>query len=294
MTPITTTKILVPQNPMAHPPKLDHAVINVHYQMDLSESIFRKLGFHLTARGYHSLGSINHLMMFGSDYLELIGLPAETIGEKPTRPEVLDAPVGINGLVFKTSDVDETYTHLQALGMAGDPPKSFFRPVDLPDGPQNAHFRTVTVRADIFPGGRIYFCEHGTPELVWRPEWQHHRNGALRMPEFVIASECHDREAADLARLIHSQVEGSGDNLSVKLEDATITLLSPTAYQTRFGDLASCMASRASIFGALTIQTTDLASLRSLAQDSGLPLVDGPRRLTLREPSLDCVLEFVG
>ena len=55
--------------------QLDHAVINVHFGMDRAEPLFQTLGFTLTPRGYHSLGSINHLMMFGTDYLELIGLP---------------------------------------------------------------------------------------------------------------------------------------------------------------------------------------------------------------------------
>ncbi len=61
---------------MAERAQLDHTVINVRFDMDRAEGLFRNLGFFLTERGYHSLGSINHLMMFGTDYLELIGLPA--------------------------------------------------------------------------------------------------------------------------------------------------------------------------------------------------------------------------
>ena len=52
---------------------LDHVVINVKDDMDLAQLVFSNLGFTLTPRGYHTLGSINHLMMFGSDYMELIG-----------------------------------------------------------------------------------------------------------------------------------------------------------------------------------------------------------------------------
>ncbi len=60
---------------MADRAELDHAVINVLYDMDRSHSLFEEIGFTVTPRGSHSLGSINHLMIFGSDYLELIGLP---------------------------------------------------------------------------------------------------------------------------------------------------------------------------------------------------------------------------
>ena len=54
---------------------LDHVVINARDDMDRAADIYRRLGFTLTERGYHSLGSMNHLAMFGTDYLELIAVP---------------------------------------------------------------------------------------------------------------------------------------------------------------------------------------------------------------------------
>lgn len=42
-------------------PILDHAVINVADQLDSASARFRRLGFQLTERGHHSLGSSNHL-----------------------------------------------------------------------------------------------------------------------------------------------------------------------------------------------------------------------------------------
>ena len=180
---------------------LDHTVINVRFAMDRAAAIFEALGFTLTARGYHSLGSINHLMMFGTDYLELLGLPDP---ESAERPELSGAPVGLNGLVFKSADVDRTFEHLGALEIAGEPPKAFSRPVELADGPRDAKFRTVAVRPGTFPAGRVYFCEHGTPELVWRPEWQSHANGARRITEMVTVAAAPGEEARKFARLTGS------------------------------------------------------------------------------------------
>ena len=54
---------------------LDHVVINARDDMDRAADIYTRLGFTLTERGYHSLGSMNHLAMFGTDYLELIAVP---------------------------------------------------------------------------------------------------------------------------------------------------------------------------------------------------------------------------
>ena len=89
--------------------KLDHLVINVKEEMDEAYKLFSQLGFLLTPRGFHSLGSINHSMMFTNDYLELIGFPKGGIIK---RPELKTAPLGINGLVFKSNDIDNTYSHL--------------------------------------------------------------------------------------------------------------------------------------------------------------------------------------
>ena len=278
---------------MPTPPKLDHTVINVRYQMDEAELRFQALGFFLTERGFHSLGSINHAMMFGTDYLELIGLPASAKGIISGRPDVQNAPIGINGLVFKSDDVDETYFHLQSIGMAAEPPKSFGRPVELDGRTSQAKFRTVTVASDAFLGGRVYFCEHITPELVWQPDWHTHVNGATSIPEFTIVSKHPEQEAGSIAKLLQSHVDGEGGSLSVPLNDCKITLLSPRTYQTRYGSLASPMGQRTSIFGAMTIRTKDLNAVRAVAKQAGLPTLDNPNSVTVSVPEFDSVLEFV-
>ena len=85
--------------------KLDHIAINVKEKMDEAYNLFSDLGFSLTPRGYHSLGSINHSMVFENNYLELIG---NQIGEPINRPELRDAELGINGLVFKSENIEKT------------------------------------------------------------------------------------------------------------------------------------------------------------------------------------------
>ena len=74
--------------------QLDHIVINVKQDMDVAETTFADLGFSLTPRGYHTLGSMNALAMFGTDYLELLGFPADAAN---LRPELAEAPMGLNG-----------------------------------------------------------------------------------------------------------------------------------------------------------------------------------------------------
>src|SRR5580692_2114904 len=72
-------------------PTLDHVVVNVRDRIDEAAETYCRLGFTLTPRGYHTLGSINHLAMFGTDYLELIGVPE---GASSGRLGLLDFPAG--------------------------------------------------------------------------------------------------------------------------------------------------------------------------------------------------------
>lgn len=275
---------------MADRARLDHAVINVGFEMDTAQAIFADLGFSLTKRGYHSLGSINHLMMFDTDYLELIGLPA---GVAHDRTDISGAPHGINGLVFKTDDVDRTFAHLRALDMDGAAPNAFTRPVTLPDGTFDARFRTVHVRPDVFPGGRVYFCEHGTPELVWRPEWQRHANEARAMAEFVVVDGDVEGAARRFARLLNCEATGDARVADVAYQGGQIRVMTPAAYGARYGALASAMGGRDSIFGAIVFRVADLAAVRRLAAGMDTAKVESDR-VVIREPTFDSVLEFIG
>ena len=59
---------------------IDHVVIVVR-NLDAARDAFRRMGFTVTPRGLHSLGSQNHCVMFGHDYIELLWSP-----EGPPHP----------------------------------------------------------------------------------------------------------------------------------------------------------------------------------------------------------------
>lgn len=152
---------------------LDHLVVNARLAMNAAAGVFTDLGFNLTPRGYHSLGSINHLMMNPASYLELVGIP-ET-GKQ--RQDVLESPVGLSGLVFRSQDAQATYARLKAEGFAPKEPILLERPVALDGKDHMARFHNVRMTSAEFPAGRVYFCQHLTPDLVWREEWLDHPNG---------------------------------------------------------------------------------------------------------------------
>jgi hypothetical protein len=100
-------------------PALDHAVVNVRDQMDRAVEIYRRLGFHMTERGYHTLGSINHLAVLEHDYIELIGFEPNAAN---VRTDILRYPCGLNALVFRMSEANSVYAELQNSDVFAEPP----------------------------------------------------------------------------------------------------------------------------------------------------------------------------
>ena len=166
-------------------PQLDHLVVDVHDRLDEAEQRWKRLGFHVTPRGRHSLGSANHLIILGTEYLELLGWE-----QGPSRADLVGFPIGLNGLVFRDWQNASTYALMLKNRVPVAEPRSFNRPVELEDGSIAGDARFTTTRLVPRTGfdGRIYFCQHDTPDLIWRDDWRDHANGAFEVSRVVIAS----------------------------------------------------------------------------------------------------------
>ena len=230
------------------PPVLDHVVIDVRDRMDEAASTFAALGFRLTPRGHHTLGSMNHLAMFRADYLELLGFGAGGA----SRPELAPFPVGLNGLVFKTADADVVHAHALSAGLPILPVQSFSRPVEIGGVRQDARFRTTRLDPAKIAMGRVYFCEHLTPELVWRPEWQSHPNGARAIARIIVATGDPGRTAALFRALFGPAAVAERDGSCVIAAGAAqVELTTPAAIAGEFGDAAADPAGRAEYLAAI-------------------------------------------
>ena len=250
---------------------LDHLVINTRFDTDAAEALFAQLGFTLTPRGYHTLGSINHLIVFDGHYLELIGLPADGAA---ARPEIAASPLGADGLVYRTEDPERTFASLEAAGFAATAPQHFSRPVEsLGD----ARFVTVRLAPGQLPGGRVVFCRHLTPELVFRDAWRDHPNGACALAALHLV----DADRAAYARLGEP---AAGFELVFR---------SRTDFDTHFGELAAHVTRHAPRFAAITIRTPRWREIGTRAAAAQLPYAIDDSRGIVALPRFDTLLEFV-
>lgn len=257
---------------------LDHLVINTGFATNTTAALFAALGFTLTPRGYHSLGSINHLIMFAGHYLELIGLPRDGA---VLRQEILDSPPGIDGLVFGSADAAATHAALVTAGFQVQPVQRFSRPVDIDGESSSAVFQTVRLLPGQFPAGRIYFCQHETPELVWRPEWLHHQNDVSGIEQLTIVSRAPAEAAQRYAEL--GRIEGG----------FKLAFVDEAGLRQSFGELALSEPVQAERFAAITFRVGSLDKMVDRVRALDLPHTLESGRLLVGISAPPCLLEFV-
>jgi hypothetical protein len=191
---------------------LDHLVVAVR-DLDAAAEAWRALGFTLSPRGTHSahVGSANHTMMFGEDYLELLAVLVPQPHNEALR-DFLAQREGLERAAFTTTDAAAGADALRARGIDSVGPLHFGRPVPMPDGGEaEARFSVFRFPSALYPAGLgIFACQHHTPDAVWVPSLQSHPNGATRILRALAATEDPAGAAAGLARTIDSAVRQDG------------------------------------------------------------------------------------
>jgi hypothetical protein len=245
--------------------QLDHLVVNTRFETDAAQALFAGLGFTLTPRGHHSLGSINHLAVFRRGYLELIGLP---LGGGALRQEIVDSPVGIDGLVFASHDAEASHAALSAAGFGLQPVQQFSRPVAVDGGDRLARFSTVRLLPGQLPGGRVYVCEH-------------HTNGVREIAGLVVVGADREKLSRNYARL------------GAWAADFTLSFLPREGFDRLYGRLAAHAPARDDFFGAIRLRTDDPHQVAARAATLGLPVERDEARVVVALPQFQTLLEFL-
>jgi hypothetical protein len=257
--------------------RFDHAVVVAGLRMDAAVGLFRRLGFLVTERGYHTLGSINHLIVLGETYIELLGLPPD---RPDARPELRDSVPGLDALVFGSDDAQATWDEITARAAPVGPVQAFSRPVRTADGERDAAFRTVRCLPGSAQAGRLYFCEHLTPQLVWQDNWRAHPNGAFELVEAHIQVAEPDREARLYRQLLGNEA------VHEKLR-GFVAHAAPVSIVATQGEGAPRMI-------GLTLRVRDLGQAAALLEAAGFGIVRSPGRVEVpAEQAWNIALGFV-
>jgi len=256
---------------------IDHVVIVVNDLAAAADS-FRRMGFVVTPRGDHTLGSRNHCVMLGEDYIELLVSPAEN--PHPSRQhytEFARAGDGLAAIALRADSAKGAYSELLWAGFSPTDPVDFSRPVRLPEGTRDARFRITQLAPEKTPGARVFLCEHFTPEAVWRPEYQAHRNGATALAAVAIVAEDVPETASAYERLFDVRARPIAEGLLVETGSAPIAVMTAPALAARLPDIATS-ARLAPKLAALFIHVRDRAAAAKALAAGGMrcvPMPDG-------------------
>jgi catechol 2,3-dioxygenase-like lactoylglutathione lyase family enzyme len=269
---------------------IDHFVIRVA-DLDAGEKLFTRLGFTLTPRGFHAgRGSANHTApLSGGNYFELIYLPPGADMPFPQKPE------GAVALALAPDDSHKVHAELRALGYEVEPPRDLARPVHLPEGTREARFLNVNFPAIAPEAIGFFACQHLTRDLVWRPEWEGHANGADRVIEAIAALAAPADLHATYVRLYgEAAVHLDDDRLVVTIGDDKISFLGPEAFSRRFPSVAMPKDLSKGWFAGATLRVPSLDNVASILSAAGVAMVRTPGGSLVVAPSeaSGALLEF--
>jgi catechol 2,3-dioxygenase-like lactoylglutathione lyase family enzyme len=190
---------------------LDHLGIAVA-DLDAAAAQYSRLGFQLTARGYHTrppsapgaerplVGTGNNCAMLRRGYLELIGVTDPGYGGR-LRVDIARYQ-GLHIIAFGTSDAATAAEALRAGGVAVDGPRILERPIEEEGQTRLARFEIVDFPEEALPEGHFFAIRHVTPDLLWKPALLAHPNGALALDALTVAVAKPDDFARRLGRLL--------------------------------------------------------------------------------------------
>ncbi|HEX7926113.1 MAG TPA: VOC family protein [bacterium] len=255
--------------------QLDHVVVDAQERIDEAVKRYEALGFHLTPRGYHNVGSVNHLAMFGTDYLELLG--SGQPGSK-SRADLAGFPVGLNGLVFKLTDAQRCHDALQQAGVPVEPVQGLSRPADIDGQKVDVRFNLVRLPPRTVFDGRVYYCEHVTPQYVWRPEWLTHPNGAKAITRLALVGADPKALAAWFPRLVDvaPPQPGPAGQLTVKLGAVSLEVWPKAALDADLGPAAPQAAGRANYMAVMGIKVDSIIRTGEVLRSHGIVYLRAP------------------
>lgn len=168
--------------------QLDH-VMAIHPDFEPVASRYEALGFQLTEISHHPMGTGNRLMIFASNFMEILAVTRPELIARDTTDVVgdyLSARTGITGIAVRSESQQQDLTAFAASDVPGVGGFSFQRPVSLPDGRDGMADVDVVVSRNAATPLVFYFTSHQKrPEAIWQPSWQQHPNGAQDIVEVV-------------------------------------------------------------------------------------------------------------
>lgn len=195
-----------------------------------------------------------------------------------TAPEWMKAGMGkgLQAFVLRGKDLDKVYAE---IGPDGDgilqldgEVNTIARRIQINGVDSLARFRVLRFKRQSLPGlSRCNYCEHLTPEALWRPELMRHANGAVAIRTVTAVHEA-PAEALQFYRQLFDRAElNPHGDLLVDCRTTTLRLVTPQRLREIWPDrLAPEWTRGEPLLAGMTIATDRFADVRPLIERAGL------------------------
>ena len=214
--------------------------------LDAAGEVYRSLGFTVGARNKHPWGTHNRIIQFDGTYIELL-----TVGEpdkiEPHRlrwfsfggfhRDFLAHEEGLDMLLLNSRDAKADAAAFGSAGIGDFEVFEFERQGQRPDGSIVKLAFSLVFAADAHaPRAGFGTCQHYFPENFWNPEFQQHANGVKRIAGVVLVADAPSHHHDFLKAYTGAdRVREVGGGIAVDLPNATIELITPSAFIAGYG-----------------------------------------------------------
>lgn len=214
---------------------IDHCCVLIR-DFDRARETFTGLGFTVSPLGRHGaeMGTGNHNVLLGEDYVELLGVLTPTDYNQDLQ-DALAVREGLAAVALRTDDAAAAAAEMRAAGVAMAPPQTVRRPVDLGDGTEADAVFTIARLTDVTGHLLLFYSQIRTPRHIWAPSSTKHPNTAWGIDHVGVVTDEPMSVASDVARVFDSEPQRiAHETVSVDTGGRPIVYLTRAALAARY------------------------------------------------------------
>jgi catechol 2,3-dioxygenase-like lactoylglutathione lyase family enzyme len=222
---------------------LDHVVHAVR-DLDAVAALYRSLGFTVGARNRHPWGTHNYIVQLPGFFIELLTLAEpDKLGNDgfsklfaAFNRDFIERHDGLSMLILESRDAAADAAAFRTAHIAASEVMRFEREGRRPEGTAvKLGFALAFAEDQHAPEINFATCQQLHPENFWNPTFQTHANGVSGIAGVVAVAADPAGHCNFMESFVGATAEKNGDGFAIVTPRGAIDMMTPAAYERRFG-----------------------------------------------------------